>query len=88
MRAGREEPAVHEQGEQDGDDDLRSEERAEQGCDGFQGSAEGLEEAPVGFLCGDGCDALFAGGAGLGGFFLAFSLAFADGCAAFAGGFC
>jgi hypothetical protein len=67
---------------------LRGEERAEQGCDGFQGAAEGFEEAPVGLFGCDGGDALFACGAGFGGFFLAFSLAFAGGGAAFAGCFC
>jgi len=67
---------------------LRGEERAEQGCDGFEGPTQGFEEAPVGLFGGDGCDTLLAGGPGLGGFFLAFSLAFAGGGAAFAGSFC
>jgi len=87
-RARREEPAVHEKSEEDGDDDLGGEEGAEQGDEGVQRAAEGFEEAPVGFFGGDGCDALFARCTGLRGFFLALSLALASGRAAFAGCFC
>jgi len=40
---------------------LGSEEGAEERHEGVEGSANGLEEAPVGLFDGDGSDALFAG---------------------------
>ena len=67
---------------------MRGEEGPEQGDEGVQRAAKGFEKAPIGLFGGDGCDTLLAGGPGLGGFFLAFSLAFAGGGAAFAGSFC
>lgn len=66
---------------------MGGEERAEQGDERIQRSAEGFEEAPVGLFGGDGCDALFARGTRVGGFFLALSLAFASGRAALPGSF-